>query len=521
MQFELNMIVAVGNKTAKGFYPIGKKGGMPWNCKEDLQWFKEVTMGYPVIMGRKTFESIKKPLIGRLNIVISKTSYENFDNVYYVKSVEEAIELAKEKSEKAFIIGGGSIYNYVLEKNYIDNIYVDELDIDIDNADTHIFFDFKKSPSWTRVGRRIEIVEDVAYASVYEKLDGYKNNVDSVYLELCKKILKEGTKKKSRAGNVYSLFGQQLRFNLKDGLPMLTTKKMFSKGVIHELLWFLKGDTNIKYLVDNNVHIWDDDAYRYYLELNKEQMNENVYDKETFLKMVRLGSFSEKILNRNKTQYYYGDLGPVYGAQWTNWNSTINQINNVIETLKKNPDDRRIMISAWNPSDIPNMALPPCHYGCQFYTTEMTLEERIKYYKERIYNGEVFDMNYYEYNSELFDKCNVPKRKLSCMWNQRSVDGFLGFPFNLLSYSLLTHMVAQCVNMDVNEIIFNGGDIHIYENQIPSLLEQLERNPHKYSLPRLELNPKINNIEDFKYDDIKIVDYKSYKTIKAPLSVGL
>lgn len=514
MGFELNMIVAVGNKTKNGAYPIGKKGGMPWNCKEDLQWFKEVTMGYPVIMGRRTFESIKKPLIGRLNIVISKTTYENTDDVYYVKSVEEAIELAKEKSEKAFIIGGGTIYNYVLEKNYIDYVYVDELNVNIENADTHIFIDFQNRPSWARVGRRIEIVKDFAYASVYEKLNGHKNNVDSAYLELGKKILKEGTKKKSRAGNVYSLFGQQLRFNLKDGLPMLTTKKMFSKGVIHELLWFLKGDTNIKYLVDNNVHIWDDDAYRHFLNITKDLYKDAEYPRTITKEEFINGVINEYTLP--EINYTYGDLGPVYGVQWTNWNGTINQINNVIETLKNNPDDRRIMISAWNPSDIHNMALPPCHYCCQFYTKEMTFNERKIWFIQNIRNTELDNMT-----NEYMDEFNVPKRKLSCMFQMRSNDFPCGNPFNLLSYSVLTHMIAQCVNMDVDELIFNGGDVHIYENQIPAFVEQLSRNPYKYALPHLELNPNIKNIEDFKYEDIKIIGYESYPTIKFPLSVGL
>lgn len=514
MGFELNMIVAVGNKTKNGAYPIGKKGGMPWNCKEDLQWFKEVTMGYPVIMGRRTFESIKKPLIGRLNIVISKTTYKNTDNVYYVKSVEEAIELAKEKSEKAFIIGGGTIYNYVLEKNYIDYVYVDELNVNIENADTHIFIDFQNRPSWARVGRRIEIVKDFAYASVYEKLNGHKNNVDSAYLELGKKILKEGTKKKSRAGNVYSLFGQQLRFNLKDGLPMLTTKKMFSKGVIHELLWFLKGDTNIKYLVDNNVHIWDDDAYRHFINVTKDLYKDAEYPRTITKEEFINGVINEYTLP--EINYTYGDLGPVYGAQWTNWNGTINQINNVIETLKNNPDDRRIMISAWNPSDIHNMALPPCHYCCQFYTKEMTFNERKIWLNQNIRNTELDNMT-----NEYMDEFNVPKRKLSCMFQMRSNDFPCGNPFNLLSYSVLTHMIAQCVNMDVDELIFNGGDVHIYENQIPAFVEQLSRNPYKYALPHLELNPNIKNIEDFKYEDIKIIGYDSYPAIKFPLSVGL
>jgi thymidylate synthase len=538
MAFELNLIVAVGNQyTPDGHcipaYPIGKNGNMPWHCKEDLAWFKEVTMGYPIIMGRKTFESLKKPLVGRLNIVISKTMSVDtdtciYDNLIYADSVENAIKIAEKNSEKAFVIGGGSIYKYVLECNLIDNIYLDELDVNITDADTY-FPNFKGNGFWKQNGRRIEIVKDFAYASVWECQRGaFKNDVDYKYLKLCKKIVKNGIKKVSRAGNTYSLFGEQLRFNLKKGLPMLTTKKMFSKGVIHELLWFLKGDTNIKYLVDNGVHIWDDDAYRYYLELTKlwkdpDSLDE-VYDKETFLKMVKLGSFSEKIFNQDKSQYHYGDLGPVYGAQWTNWNGEVNQIQDVIHKLKTNPDDRRIMLSAWNPSAIPFMALPPCHYCCQFYTKEMTLQERIKWAEDKklyLEAKNIIEGTMSECTHEYLDSYGVPTRKLSCMWMQRSVDTMLGLPFNILSYSLLTHMIAQCVNMDVDELIFNGGDVHIYENQISALNEQLSRSPYRYNLPYLELNTNIKNIEDFKYEDIKIMDYKSYPSIKIPLSVGL
>ena len=520
--FKLNLIVAVGKCTEKGF-PIGAHNKIPWKCKEDLEWFKEITTGFPIIMGRKTFESIGRILPQRLNIVITtSTDYvsENSDELIFVDNIEDAISIAKMKSEKAFVIGGGSIYKYVIEKEYIDNIYLDELNIELKNADTFLP-NFKLDNRWVKVGRRIEIVKDFAYASVWEYLRGIDNEVDNAYLTLGKKILTEGVKKKSRAGNVYSLFGEQLRFNLKKGLPMLTTKKMFSKGVIHELLWFLKGDTNIKYLVENGVNIWNDDAYRYYLELNKEQRGPNgieeIYDKETFLKMVRLGCFSEKIVNRDKSTYYYGDLGPVYGAQWINWKGEVNQIQDVIYKLKTNPDDRRIMLSAWNPSDIPSMALPPCHYCCQFYTKEMTINERIQYGLE----NDLFEDNGEDFTHGGLDKYNIPKRKLSCMFQMRSNDFPCGNPFNLLSYSVLTHMIAQCVNMDVDELIFNGGDVHIYENQIPAFKEQLSRNPYKYALPHLELNPDIKNIEDFKYEDIKIVGYESYPVIKFPLSVGL
>ena len=530
MAFELNLIVAVGKKVYPegsfiSSYPIGKNGTMPWHCPEDLAWFKEVTMGYPVIMGRKTFDSIKRPLPGRLNIVISKTTSINtnecvYDNLIYAPSVEEAIKIAEENSEKAFVIGGGSIYQYCLDNQLIDNIYMDELNADIIDADT-FFPDFSATCSWTKVGRRVEIVRDFAYASVWEYNRGRKNNtVDRKYLNLCKKILEQGVKKTSRAGTTYSLFGEQLRFDLKKGLPMLTTKKMFSKGVIHELLWFLKGDTNIKYLVENGVHIWDDDAYRFFLEYI-DGLGENYNDyrnitKEDFIQRV----LNEEVIRDYITPeviYKFGDLGPVYGAQWTNWNGErVNQIQNVINLLKTNPDDRRIMISAWNPGAIPSMALPPCHYCCQFYTKEMTFDERKTWYIQNISS-----VNLDKVDEACLNEHNVPKRKLSCMFQMRSNDFPCGNPFNLLSYSILTHMIAQCVNMDVNELIFNGGDCHIYENQIPALKEQLSRNPIKYALPHLKLNPEIKNIEDFKYEDIKIIGYESYPAIKFPLSVGL
>ena len=532
MAFELNLIVAVGKLfTSENShipkYPIGKNGTMPWHCPEDLAWFKEVTMGYPVIMGRKTFESIGKPLPGRLNIIITH-SYDafcdkkgvEFSNIIVTKTVEDAIRVAEENAEKAFVIGGGSIYQYCLENHLIDNIYLDELNLDIKDADT-FFPNFTATCSWSQVGRRIEITRDFAYASVWEYNRGRNNNsTDRKYLNFCKRILEHGTKKTSRAGVTYSLFGEQLKFDLKKGLPMLTTKKMFSKGVIHELLWFLRGDTNIKYLVDNGVNIWNDDAYRYYIELTKYWRGpnglEDVYDKETFLKMVKLGSFSEKILNMDKSQYHYGDLGPVYGAQWTNWNGEVNQIQDVIHKLKTNPDDRRIMLSAWNPSAIPSMALPPCHYGCQFYAKEMTFDERKTWYIQNISS-----VNLDKVDESCLDRNNVPKRKLSCLWNQRSVDTLLGLPFNILSYAILTHMIAQCTNMTVDELIFNGGDCHIYENQVSAFNEQVKRNPIKYASPILKLNPDIKNIDDFKYEDIKIVGYESYPTIKYPLSVGL
>ena len=529
---ELNAIVAVGMLQDKKGWPIGKDGKMPWHCPEDLKWFKEVTMGYPVIMGRKTFESIKKPLVGRLNIVISRTMNVDtdtciYDNLIYADSVENAIKIAEKNSEKAFVIGGGSIYKYCIDNNLLDRIYIDELNEKISDADT--FFPlFTMRAEWDMLGRGIEIKPGYACATIWEYNGGYKNDVDEQYINLVKSIIANGEVKDTRAGKTRSLFGQQLRFNLKDGLPMLTTKKMFSKGVIHELLWFLKGDTNIKYLVDNGVHIWDDDAYRYYLELNKYWRGpnglEDVYDKETFLKMVKLGSFSEKILNQDKSRYHYGDLGPVYGAQWVKWGG-VNQIEKLIDTLKNNPDDRRMIISAWNVDEIPNMALPPCHYCCQFYTKKMTIEDRKQYFIENLLNDEnkyVYENTKLSEMESFFNEMNVPTRKLSCMWNQRSVDCGLGLGFNIMSYGLLTHMIAQCVNMDVDELIFNGGDVHIYENHIQTFLDtQNKRNAHRYALPKLYLNKDVKNIGDFKYEDFTIKGYESYPTVKYELNVGL
>ena len=534
----VNIIVAVANYYAEKGYAIGKNGGIPWSCPQDMKWFKDTTIGHAVIMGRKTFDSLKKPLKDRINIVITSKDIDtnSEEKIYAAKSVEEAISLAKSLTmNDIFIIGGASIYKYALEHDLVDKIYIDYLSEFVEDADA--FFPlFQNNYSWEEVGETVEILKGKAYAKEYVKLRGENNNVDKQYLDLVNEVIEHGEVKKTRAGKTRSLFGKQLRFNLKDGLPMLTSKKMFTKGVLHELLWFIKGDTNIKYLVDNGVHIWDDDAYRYYLELTKYWRGpnglEDVYDKETFLKMVKLGSYSEKILNQDKSQYHYGDLGPVYGYQWTNWNGH-NQIEEVIETLKKNPNDRRMIISAWNVGDIPDMALPPCHFCCQFYTKKMTEVERWNYFEAHMLKEDNEEGRYNLYVSRgenyikgslvaYLDRMNVPSRKLSCMWHQRSVDILLGLPFNIMSYAVFTHMIAQCVNMDVDELIFDGGDVHVYENQIETYLSTQKLNhPKLYSLPTLVLNKDIKNISDFTYDDIKIEGYQSYSKISYPLSVGL
>ncbi len=261
------------------------------------------------------------------------------------------------------------------------------------------------------------------------------------YLDLLQKVLDEGEKKEDRTGTgTISLFGAQVRYNLSDGFPMVTTKKLHLRSIVHELLWFLKGDVNVKYLQDNDVTIWNEWA------------DEN------------------------------GNLGPIYGYQWRSWpaadGSYIDQISQVIDQIKNNPDSRRLIVSAWNVGEIDNMALPPCHAFFQFY---------------------------------------VSQGKLSCQLYQRSADLFLGVPFNIASYALLTHMIAQECNLGVGDFIHTLGDAHIYVNHLEQVTLQLSRTPKP--LPTLLLNPQVQSVFDFTYDDIQILNYDSETAIKAPVAV--
>ncbi|MBQ8774768.1 MAG: thymidylate synthase [Alistipes sp.] len=293
------------------------------------------------------------------------------------------------------------------------------------------------------------------------------------YLELLDKICREGVVRDDRTGTgTKGIFGYQMRFNLADGFPLLTTKRVFLKGVIHELLWFLKGDTNIKYLVDNGVHIWDSDAFRYYNELCVKHGVLPV-DKDTFLSAAGVESPIEG--------YRFGDLNNVYGYQWRSWpkpdGGSIDQIQGVIDTIKKNPSSRRIIVSAWNVADVGSMALPPCHTMFQFF---------------------------------------VADGKLSCQLYQRSADTFLGVPFNIASYALLTMMIAKECGLQPGDFVHTLGDAHLYLNHLEQAAEQHSREPR--TLPKMHLRDGVASIFDYTYDDFELEGYDPHPAIKAPLS---
>ena len=477
------------------------------------------------------------------------------------------------------------------------------------------------------------------------------NNLDKTYTSLLQDILDNGVEKKDRTGTgTISVFGRQIRHKMSEGFPLLTTKKMYMKGVITELLWFLRGDTNIQILVQNNCHIWDGDAYKNYLKnrdsfSNRDNVKEDVvingingssnraYTMEEFINTIRTNNvFAER----------WGELGPVYGKQWRSWRGIdinkskdgtpfgykpkqIDQIANLINDLKTNPDSRRLMVNAWNVGELDQMTLPPCHYGFQVYTRELSHDERlpkkikltghggeiefsltdkreIKYYGktkesneslervEKIKDNEVFyqtefgwgvflDTNTFEtvsYDGTEWGghKLNIPTRAISLMWNQRSVDTFLGLPFNIASYGLLLEIIAKEVNMVPDELIGNLGDVHLYSNHIEQAKEQIgreltleerynlieedkhtqfvnwqslgtdrvkevldkqniptrTREPHP--LPTLKINtefwqtesgecgvgPLKTNLQGFEISDFVIENYQSHPTIKAPLS---
>lgn len=316
-------------------------------------------------------------------------------------------------------------------------------------------------------------------------------HVDESYLELLEHIMQNGVTKTDRTGTgTKSILGYQMRFNLADGFPLLTTKKVPIKSIIHELLWFLRGDTNLKYLADNNVHIWDEWPYKAYLIKN----NLPVPASDSAEWKDGIKEFIEKIKSDKVFAKEYGDLGPIYGYQWRSWPAYakssgeakpvhIDQLKNVIEQIKNTPDSRRMIVSAWNVADIDEMAksgLPPCHCFFQFY---------------------------------------VADGRLSCQLYQRSCDTFLGLPFNIASYAILTMIIAQICGLQIGEFVWTGGDVHLYLNHFEQAKLQIGRKNDIREMPTMKINPNKKNLEDFTIDDFELINYNPHEAIKAPIAV--
>jgi len=454
---------------------IGKDNMIPWHFKEDMKYFKSVTTETTsenkknaVIMGRKTWESLPekyKPLPNRINIVLSrKNKQPSVEGVFWLNDFNQ-IKLILEKLnniETVWIIGGSSIYKKALE--YFDISFIYQTII-FKKYDCDKYFEFQKKNYVDY--KKNEVVtpkNTVIQFNIYKKMASYINNGEKEYLNLVKHILENGAIRKDRTGvGTLSVFGTQMRFDISKSIPLLTTKKVFFRGVVEELLWFLRGQTNVRTLQDKKVRIWDGNSTPEYLET------------------VGLSHLKN------------GDLGPIYGFQWRSFGAKyddgqtdytgcgVDQIRNVIDQIKNNPTSRRIILSAWNPVDISAMALPPCHILYQFYVND---------------------------------------GRLSCHMYQRSGDVGLGVPFNIASTSVLTYILAKVCNLLPGEVVHSIGDAHIYSNHVEAMKQQLERQPYKF--PQLEILKDINSIEDIEkleYNDFKLYNYKYHPSIKMKMAV--
>ncbi|XP_052733095.1 bifunctional dihydrofolate reductase-thymidylate synthase isoform X2 [Vigna angularis] len=492
---------------------IGKDGKLPWRLPTDLKFFKEITektsdpgKKNAIVMGRKTWESIPlqyRPLSGRLNVVLTRSG--SFDiataeNVVICGSINSALELLASSPyslsiEKVFVIGGGQIFREALNAPGCEAIHLTEIQSNIE-CDTFMpSVDFTIFRPWYSSFPKMENnirhsfisyvrVRSSPVVSLNQDIDPFiDNNSDSIkfevkdfsflpkmiferheenmYLKLVQDIISEGTIKGDRTGTgTLSKFGSQMRFNLRRSFPLLTTKALFWRGVVEELLWFISGSTNAKVLQEKNIHIWDGNASREYLD------------------------------GVGLTEREEGDLGPVYGFQWRHFGARytdmhadysgqgFDQLLDVINKIKHNPDDRRIILSAWNPADLKLMALPPCHMFAQFY---------------------------------------VAHGELSCQMYQRSADMGLGVPFNIASYALLTCMIAHVCDLIPGEFIHVIGDTHVYRNHVRPLQEQLHNLPKPF--PTLKINPKKKDIDSFVAADFKLIGYDPHQKIDMKLAV--
>jgi thymidylate synthase len=390
------------------------------------------------------------------------------------------------------------------------------------------------------------------------------NTIDSKYQELLQDILDNGVEKGDRTGTgTISVFGRQIRHKMSQGFPLLTTKKMAWKVMVTELLWFLRGETNIKFLLDYDCHIWDGDAYKKFLTeatsikegyesgdiLGSQPHIEEMFSNSDELTILTKEEFINKIKTDETFAKHWGDLGPIYGKQWRQWQGWMqykkddgsngfgslwyDQILQLVHSLKTNPDSRRLMVNAWNVAELEQMLLPPCHYGFQVYTRELRLIERINIAIEKGLTTKTAHLSEEDY-WKWCDERNIPTRAISLMWSQRSCDFPLGIPMNIASYALLLMIIAKEVNMVPNELIGNFGDCHIYKNQIDGVKEQIgrepfttlpsveiiERNWYQHEMVKQHLGPKTFNdkILSYRPDCFVLKDYVSHPKIYFPLS---
>lgn len=440
---------------------IGNQGKIPWKSQMDLKYFRRFTQNNAVIMGRKTFESIGKPLPNRENIVVSENG--EFEGVHNVKSVEEGVEFAK-RYDILWVCGGAKIYDYFLKNYKIDGIIMTEVPECI--CDTFIETNLEK---YLENDYRLEFVpknlEEGFKMNVYTLHNGCYRTVDDDYLDLIEKVMKTGVRRETRNAITISSFSEKLTIDLTKGFPLLTTKKVYFPGVVHELLWFIKGQTDSKTLEEKKVNIWK-------------------------------GNTSKEFLEKNGLPYEEGIGGPIYGFQWRRfgekykyekdgevfWTEGVDngfdQLQFIIDEIRTNPNSRRLFMSGWNPNQLSQMCLPPCHVSYQFY---------------------------------------VSHGKLSCQMYQRSADLFLGLPFNIASTALLVHLIAKICGLGVDKIHIVLGDAHIYDDHLDAIKEQLARKDKKYLLPDIEIFGKREKIEEFEFDDIKIKNYDSHPMIKAKM----
>tara|TARA_R110000868_G_scaffold203969_4_gene451941 strand:+ start:18103 stop:19332 length:1230 start_codon:yes stop_codon:yes gene_type:complete len=407
-----------------------------------------------------------------------------------------------------------------------------------------------------------------------------RNSLDEQYIDLLKDILKNGVVKGTRNGKTKSVFGRQIRHKMSDGFPLLTTKKMFTKGIFTELLWLLNGDTNIQWLCQNDCNIWVGDAYKKFIKaigvdwngghlneliergcitetfIPKEESSEDVDFDTIHYEFLSEKGFIERIINDDAFAEEWGDLGPIYGKQWRSWSNykyvvdsltssgfrdenPVDQISNLLNDLIKNPDSRRLMVNAWKVDEINQMTLPPCHYGFQVTTRELEYHERYKLaadpfvyadYVERcvVAKNIILEDSYKEENLKMWEDAGIPKRAISLIWTQRSVDTFLGLPFNIASYGALLMILGELTNMVPEELIGQLGDTHLYLDHLEQAQEQITREPKE--LPKLRISTEFWNpenvlgtnwdaiIEGIEIDDFQIEGYESHPAIKAPLS---